>query len=82
MSQNQPDDNLYLLWGNPSAKQTYQEFVEEGIEHFKKKFGYAPNLIEYCSEDDKLNIEGIECVTVGGVLKYTIRLYPGMDIRN
>jgi hypothetical protein len=76
-----PDDNLYLLWGNPLPKQTYQEFVASGVARFVKKFGYPPTLIEYSIEDEELDIPDVKCVPLISVSKGTVRIYPATEIR-
>jgi hypothetical protein len=82
MSQNQPDVNTCLLWGNPVPKQTYQEFVAEGVARFVKKFGYPPNLIESSTEDEDIDIPDVKCVKLISVSKSTIRIYPATDNRS
>jgi hypothetical protein len=73
---------MYMLWGNPLPKQTYQEFVADGVARFVRKFGYPPTLIEYSTEDETLNIPDVKCVHLTSVLKNTIRIYPAMETRS
>jgi hypothetical protein len=73
-------DNIGLMWGSPHPKQTFQKFAEEGVEYFKRKYGYMPTRIEYRIEDGVIDIPGIVCKAKStGHQRHTIMLFPAIE---
>jgi hypothetical protein len=69
-----------LMWGHPNPKQTFQQFVEDGVEYFKKKHGYMPTELHYRVEDGVINIPGIKCIAVtSNHQRQTIMLFPAPE---
>jgi hypothetical protein len=69
-----------MLWSHIPPKETFQDFAEEGVEHFKHKYGYSPTKIEYYKEDGTIDIPGILCVGMtGNVQPGCILIYPAEE---
>jgi len=74
------DENLGMLWGHPKSKQDFQQFAEEGVEYFNKKYGYIPTELQYRVEDGIVRIPGITCIAViSNHQRQTIMLLPAPE---
>lgn len=73
----QADENLAMMWSHIPHGQSLQDFAEDGVAYFKRKFGYSPTKIEYRVEDGEINISGILCVSKSsGIQRKVVLIYP------
>ena len=69
-----------LMWGHPNPKQTFQQFAEEGVEYFVRKYGYYPTELHYRAEDGTVSIPKVQCIAVTSDHQLqTIMMYPAQE---
>lgn len=53
-----------IIWGHKPSNQSYQQFAEEGVAYFEKKYGHKPVRLEYRADYGEINVPEVTCMAV------------------